>query len=93
MNVFRRGDPTDIRNVRKLAECVFGKSWEAKTDSVYTEGGREGARSGVSGIAISILLGKPNSSNHHCLDFTDSHVRQVMAISRHPTKSCSFLVD
>ena len=43
MNVFRRGDPTDIKNVRKLAECVFGKSWEAKTDSVYTEGGREGA--------------------------------------------------
>ena len=34
MNVFRRGDPVDIRNVRKLAESVFGRSWEAKTDSV-----------------------------------------------------------
>ena len=40
MNVFRRGDPADIRNARKLAECVFGRSWEAKADSVYTERGK-----------------------------------------------------
>ena len=40
MNVFRKGDPADIRNARKLAEQVFGKGWEAKADSVYTEGGK-----------------------------------------------------
>ena len=38
MNVFRKGDPADIRNARKLSEQVFGKGWEAKAHSVYTEG-------------------------------------------------------
>ena len=40
MDVFCRGDPADIRNARKLTECVFGKGWEAKADSVYTERGK-----------------------------------------------------
>ena len=35
MNVFRKGDPADIRNARKLAEQVFGQGWEAEADSIY----------------------------------------------------------
>lgn len=40
MNVFRRGDQSDIRRARGLAEEVFGEGWEAKGADVYKEGGQ-----------------------------------------------------
>lgn len=41
MNVFRKGDPSDIRRARTLAEEVFGEGWEAKGAGVYEEGERK----------------------------------------------------
>ncbi|EGN94808.1 glycoside hydrolase family 38 protein [Serpula lacrymans var. lacrymans S7.3] len=38
MNIFRRGNSTDIANARKLAENVFGEGWEAKGAEIYAEG-------------------------------------------------------
>ncbi|KII92975.1 glycoside hydrolase family 38 protein [Plicaturopsis crispa FD-325 SS-3] len=38
MNVFRKGDPSDVRRARKLAEQVFGEGWEAKGADIYKEG-------------------------------------------------------
>jgi alpha-mannosidase len=38
MNVFHKGDPSDIRRARVLAEDIFGKGWEAKGADVYKEG-------------------------------------------------------
>ncbi|KAL0956195.1 hypothetical protein HGRIS_002352 [Hohenbuehelia grisea] len=38
MNVFNKGDPSDIKRARKLAENVFGKNWEAKGAKIYDEG-------------------------------------------------------
>ena len=38
MNVFHKGDPSNIRRARVLAEDIFGKGWEAKGADVYKEG-------------------------------------------------------
>lgn len=38
MNVFDKGDPTSVREARKLAEEVFGEGWEAKGAEIYNEG-------------------------------------------------------
>jgi alpha-mannosidase len=38
MNVFRKGDPSDIWRARVLAEDIFGKGWEAKGVDVYKDG-------------------------------------------------------
>lgn len=41
MNVFHRGELSDIRRARTLAEEIFGKGWEAKGAKVYEEGGQK----------------------------------------------------
>jgi len=38
MNVFKNGDPSSVRQARKLAEEVFGEGWEAKGPEIYDEG-------------------------------------------------------
>lgn len=38
MNVFQKGDATDIKRARVLAEDIFGKGWEAKGADIYKEG-------------------------------------------------------
>jgi alpha-mannosidase len=38
MNVFRKGDPSDIKEGRGIAEQVFGKDWERKGAHIYNEG-------------------------------------------------------
>lgn len=40
MNVFHKGDPSDVRQARKLAEQVFGAGWEAKGSAIYEEGAK-----------------------------------------------------
>ncbi|KAF8991681.1 glycoside hydrolase family 38 protein [Cyathus striatus] len=41
MNVFNKGDPSSIRQARKIAEGVFGAGWEDKGADVYKEGGKK----------------------------------------------------
>ncbi|KAF5376729.1 hypothetical protein D9615_007830 [Tricholomella constricta] len=41
MNVFNRGDPSGIRNGRKIAETVFGEGWESKGAGIYDEGPKD----------------------------------------------------
>ncbi|TFK38533.1 glycoside hydrolase family 38 protein [Crucibulum laeve] len=38
MNVFHKGDPSAVRQGRKLAEEVFGEGWEAKGADIYNDG-------------------------------------------------------
>ncbi|KAF7428479.1 Glycoside hydrolase, 38 vacuolar alpha mannosidase [Pleurotus ostreatus] len=38
MNVFNKGDASDINRARKLAEEVFGEGWESKGAAIYDEG-------------------------------------------------------
>ena len=38
MNVFRKGDASDLDRARKIAESVFGIGWEAKGPEIYQEG-------------------------------------------------------
>jgi alpha-mannosidase len=38
MNVFHKGDLSDLRNARLLAEEVFGTGWESKKEKIYEEG-------------------------------------------------------
>lgn len=47
MNVFRRGDPADLRRGRKIAEAVFGEGWEAKGAAVYDEGSKDNRIFGI----------------------------------------------
>ena len=51
MNVFDKGDPTSVREARKLAEEVFGEGWEAKGAGIYNEGPK---KSNVWGIGQSV---------------------------------------
>lgn len=41
MNVFQKGDPSDIRRARRVAEQVFGHGWEAKGAAIYDEGSKK----------------------------------------------------
>jgi alpha-mannosidase len=47
MNVFHKGDASDIKQARMLAEQVFGKGWQSKGANIYNEGA---TRSQVWGI-------------------------------------------
>lgn len=38
MNVFRRGNPANVRAARRVAEGVFGCGWEDKGADIYREG-------------------------------------------------------
>lgn len=38
MNAFQKGDPSDIRKGRRIAEQIFGEGWEEKGAGVYEEG-------------------------------------------------------
>ncbi|KAG5643659.1 hypothetical protein DXG03_000539 [Asterophora parasitica] len=65
MNVFNRGDPSGIRNARKLAEGVFGEGWESKGAGIYDEGPKDAQ---IWGIAVILTvpgsgpIGSPNRS-------------------------------
>ncbi|KAF8991674.1 glycosyl hydrolases family 38 N-terminal domain-containing protein [Cyathus striatus] len=41
MNASNKGDPSSIRQARKIAEGVFGAGWENKGADVYKEGGKK----------------------------------------------------
>jgi len=41
MNVLHKGDPSDIRRARTLAEDIFGEGWEAKGADIYKEGAQK----------------------------------------------------
>ena len=38
MNAFKTGNPENIKQMRKIAEDVFGKDWQAKGADIYQEG-------------------------------------------------------
>jgi hypothetical protein len=54
MNVFRKGDPSDIRRARTLAEDIFGKGWEAKGANVYKEGAQQAQIIGCGNCHVSV---------------------------------------
>lgn len=47
MNIFHKGDLSDIRRARKLAEEVFGEGWEAKGAAIYDEGTKDATIWGI----------------------------------------------
>ncbi|KAF5376659.1 hypothetical protein D9615_007835 [Tricholomella constricta] len=56
MNVFNRGDPSGIRNGRKIAETVFGEGWESKGAGIYDEGPKDAQASECFAMATTPVL-------------------------------------
>ncbi|KIK17686.1 glycoside hydrolase family 38 protein [Pisolithus microcarpus 441] len=48
MNAFTTGDDDNIKQMRAIAEDVFGKGWEAKGPGIYDEGARKAQVVGIS---------------------------------------------
>lgn len=48
MNVFKSGDPENVKRMRGIAEDVFGKGWQAKGDKIYNEGPKKAQVVGIS---------------------------------------------
>jgi alpha-mannosidase len=51
INVFHKGDPSDIKRARVVAEQVLGKDWESKGAAIYEEGAK---RAQIWGIGYGI---------------------------------------
>ncbi|KAF9228240.1 glycoside hydrolase family 38 protein [Gyrodon lividus] len=48
MNAFKTGDPENIKQMREIAEEVFGKDWQAKGAEIYNEGPKKAQIVGIS---------------------------------------------
>lgn len=48
MNAFKTGDAENIKQMREIAEDVFGKGWYAKGAEIYQEGPRKAQVIGIS---------------------------------------------
>ena len=48
MNAFKTGDPENIKQLREIAEDVFGKGWQAKGPDIYQEGPEKAQVIGIS---------------------------------------------
>ena len=48
MNAFKTGDPENIKQMREIAEDVFGKSWQEKGADIYQEGPEKAQVVGIS---------------------------------------------
>ncbi|KAG8215119.1 hypothetical protein J3R82DRAFT_8570 [Butyriboletus roseoflavus] len=48
MNAFKTGDPENIKEMRDIAENVFGKGWQVKGADVYQEGPEKAQVVGIS---------------------------------------------
>lgn len=48
MNAFKTGDPENIKQMREIAEDVFGKGWQAKGAEIYQEGPQKAQVVGIS---------------------------------------------
>ena len=56
MNVFHKGDLSDIRRARSLAENIFGIGWEAKGADIYKEGEQKPQIIGIGNCHVSRLF-------------------------------------
>jgi alpha-mannosidase len=48
MNAFKTGDLENIKQMREIAEEVFGKDWQAKGAAIYDEGPKKAQIVGIS---------------------------------------------
>ena len=48
MNAFKTGDPENIKQMRGIAEDVFGKNWQEKGAAIYQEGPEKAQVVGIS---------------------------------------------
>ena len=48
MNAFKTGDPENIKQMREIAEDIFGKDWHAKGADIYQEGPQKAEVVGIS---------------------------------------------
>lgn len=48
MNAFKTGDSENIKQMRAIAEDVFGKGWHAKGADIYKEGPQKAQIIGIS---------------------------------------------
>lgn len=48
MNAFKTGDSENIKQMREIAEDVFGKGWQAKGPNIYQEGPEKAKVVGIS---------------------------------------------
>lgn len=58
MNVFHKGDLSDIRRARTLAEDIFGRGWEAKGADIYTEGAHKAQIIGCGNCHVRTIMSR-----------------------------------
>ena len=56
MNVFHKGDPSNVKEARELAAGLFGSGWEAKRAEIYNEGSQSPQVWGIGQVKCFLYL-------------------------------------
>jgi hypothetical protein len=81
MNVFQKGDPSNVKQARELATQVFGPGWEAKREKIYDEDTRTPQIWGIGQVIFPFTSCPSNGLNRIRLHLRYCHIDLAWGVS------------